>query len=697
MFGNSPVHTHGKNPMNNWTKYLAVMAALALLACGEAAGPELSRVDGAQHGGRVGKADDARGALAGRRTPPRVEIEILGLETLTPAEREAFRTDTDGDGLADLFEIYAGTDPETPDSDFDGLGDREELYVHGTNPGKADSDGDGLLDPEELELGTWPDRADSDGDGFDDADEVAAGTGALDADDWPAPAEVGEDTLPRITGRTVRRLRKAVQRGVDTPSLDVNHDGVVDADDVELAEFLRRRRNRRQLARPERGEELDVVEIELDHDGHTLDPCMLAPDISPLVFRFLDQPRFENDEAPEWAIRALLRISTRAFNAAGCDIDGDGVPDLRVDLDGDGQAEGFDVDGDGRIDLFERPPVARPDVAAGDEDDADEADEDEDDGLIGRACDREDPSCCHGDDCDQDGAGDDDEEQEEEEPCCYEPICTWAGAHVDVPSASDTGTIVDDWVNSDQKRRKYEYGPTHLLYSNRYSGNCLASATGGEMSMASSGSCYMKVNMRCARPRNTECERPCRECTARGAGYGNYHSSVEVHAWEGVTCWPFATNRNNVAAADAAEILTCGNSRGDNENLASGDSVTISRSLTVGAEIGKDKDGVSLGGSAQFSIGESRVVGTGTHKADVRVANEGECFPAVSVVNSGGRIINSSDNRAGGYGWVRTEYRGNAIWARSNCIGTDYNDWHTNGWSPADGEALLNAWKATLP
>ncbi len=636
----------------NWTKYLAVVTAVTLLACGEGAGPELEQVEGVAPAGVADKADEASFAERRRRPAPQVDVEILGLSTLTQVERAALDRDTDGDGLADLFEIYAGTDPETPDSDFDGLGDGEELYEHGTHPGREDTDGDGLMDAEELELGTWPDLRDTDGDGFDDADEVAAQTDALSAEDWPVPPEVTEQSVPRVTRRTVRRLRRAVRRGVENPSLDLNHDGVVDGDDVELAEWLRRRRNRRGLVRAGGGEDLDVLEVEVepDHSDHELEACGLAPAISPLVFRFLDQPHFGGNNAPEYAVRALLRMSTAAFNDADCDVDGDERPDRRIDRDGDGVSEGFDTDGDGQVDI------------------------------------------------DEDGREDgDEEEEEEEETCCYDPICTWAPAHVDVPSTSDTGLLVDDWVNSDQKRRKYESGPTHLLYSNRYSGNCVASPTGGNMNMAASGSCYMKVNMRCAKPKNTRCERPCHECTAHGEGYGNYHSKVEVHSWEGVTCWPFATNRNNVAAADAAEILTCGKSRGDSESLASGDAVTISRSMTIGASVGKDKDGVSLGASAQFSIGESRVVGTGTHKAEVRVANEAKCFPAVSVVNSGGRIINSSDNRAGGYAWVRTEYRGNAVWARSSCIEADYLALHHHGWSLADGEALMDTWIATLP
>jgi hypothetical protein len=70
------------------------------------------------------------------------------------------RPDSDGDGLADAFELerrQAGW-PFSPiliDTDTDGLTDRQEMQL-GTNPGRADSDNDGLKDGEEL----WHERYD---------------------------------------------------------------------------------------------------------------------------------------------------------------------------------------------------------------------------------------------------------------------------------------------------------------------------------------------------------------------------------------------------------------------------------------------------------------------------------------------------------------------------------------------------------
>ena len=58
------------------------------------------------------------------------------------------------------------------DSDGDGLTDKEEEWVLGTDPASPDSDGDGLPDGDEIGLGTDPRSADSDSDGIGDGDEV---------------------------------------------------------------------------------------------------------------------------------------------------------------------------------------------------------------------------------------------------------------------------------------------------------------------------------------------------------------------------------------------------------------------------------------------------------------------------------------------------------------------------------------------
>ena len=108
-------------------------------------------------------------------------------------------SDRDADGIADEREVVLGTDPDQTDSDGDGLADGFELNELGTNPALVDSDNDGMgdgferaagfdplaageedLDPDEdglsnageYEYGCDPHRADSDGDLIDDGLEV---------------------------------------------------------------------------------------------------------------------------------------------------------------------------------------------------------------------------------------------------------------------------------------------------------------------------------------------------------------------------------------------------------------------------------------------------------------------------------------------------------------------------------------------
>lgn len=64
--------------------------------------------------------------------------------------------DSDGDGLSNDEERIAGTSVANPDTDEDGLGDREEVKKYGTDPKKTDTDGDGYTDGAEVENGYNP-------------------------------------------------------------------------------------------------------------------------------------------------------------------------------------------------------------------------------------------------------------------------------------------------------------------------------------------------------------------------------------------------------------------------------------------------------------------------------------------------------------------------------------------------------------
>lgn len=103
--------------------------------------------------------------------------------------------DSDGDGLSDSvedFQLAGITSPTSSDtdqddvsdadedSDDDGLTNAAEVLRH-TAPGKADSDSDGLSDGDEVDGGTDPTDSDTDTDGLDDGAEGDFGFDPLDA------------------------------------------------------------------------------------------------------------------------------------------------------------------------------------------------------------------------------------------------------------------------------------------------------------------------------------------------------------------------------------------------------------------------------------------------------------------------------------------------------------------------------------
>lgn len=133
------------------------------------------------------------------------EVIIDEIGEVTPDWED--KTDTDGDGLPDVYEKYRyDTDPQNPDTDGDRLPDGYEVITLHTNPSLTDTDGNGITDDmedfdsdnltnyEEYVLGTDPFSADTDEDGLSDGDEVniyntdplnpdSDGDGVLDGDE----------------------------------------------------------------------------------------------------------------------------------------------------------------------------------------------------------------------------------------------------------------------------------------------------------------------------------------------------------------------------------------------------------------------------------------------------------------------------------------------------------------------------------
>ena len=90
----------------------------------------------------------------------------------------------DSDGLSNLEEYVAGTDPTLNDTDEDGLDDDDELNIYMTDPTDADSDDDGLSDGDEILIHlTDANDNDSDNDGMLDGWEIEHGFAPNDGSD----------------------------------------------------------------------------------------------------------------------------------------------------------------------------------------------------------------------------------------------------------------------------------------------------------------------------------------------------------------------------------------------------------------------------------------------------------------------------------------------------------------------------------
>lgn len=140
--------------------------------------------------------------------------------------------DSDGDGLTDKFEItqLAGwTQPDTPDTDKDGVLDGDE-----------DIDSDGLSNRQEQDLGTSPLKPDTDGDGVNDGTEVAHGSNPLVADQPPAPPLAGDPppitpvpTATDVDGDGLVDFLETDEYSTDPANPDTDGDGLSDGAEID--------------------------------------------------------------------------------------------------------------------------------------------------------------------------------------------------------------------------------------------------------------------------------------------------------------------------------------------------------------------------------------------------------------------------------------------------------------------------------
>lgn len=135
---------------------------------------------------------------------------------------DPFDVDTDGDGLTDGFEASNKSRPTKVDTDGDGINDRDE-FRRAIRPSTFDKDTDldGLTDVEEKRYGSQTKVPDTDGDSFSDGEEILAlGTNPLQAQD-NADAD-GDGILDSVE----------LERGTDPQNPDSDGDGLLDGQEA---------------------------------------------------------------------------------------------------------------------------------------------------------------------------------------------------------------------------------------------------------------------------------------------------------------------------------------------------------------------------------------------------------------------------------------------------------------------------------
>jgi hypothetical protein len=176
---------------------------------------------------------------------------------------DPLNSDVEGDGLTDGYEVSRGMFALNPDSDYDHLSDKEEVFAGSdgfvTDPLKSDTDGDGLPDAVEVSAygdadpgnQTDPTKMDTDGDGLPDGwidgwsygKDVRGATSAISFKDGIKQPWEGEDLnldgAVNTSAFSVDRSDSARSTGGETdPKLaDTDSDGMPDGWELWVRDF----------------------------------------------------------------------------------------------------------------------------------------------------------------------------------------------------------------------------------------------------------------------------------------------------------------------------------------------------------------------------------------------------------------------------------------------------------------------------
>jgi len=277
----------------------------------------------------------------GDGVPDGREVLFDGTDPLDELSVEVDK-DPDGDGLATVDELIAGTDPDRPDTDGDGIVDSAEAYgdldtdglcgyeenIFGTDPDNPDTDGDGVLDEDEA-------LADSDGDGLVLIDEVRFGTSDDSPDTDGDGATDYDEAVFDLDGDGLTGFEEVTLFGTEPDEIDTDGDGFPDGQEIAVGT-----------------DPLAVVSSPadvLDLDGDGLSGAEeLAAGTDP---DFADTDGDGHSDGVERIIGSDPADSS-ITNLMLADTDGDGLADNEETFYGT-RADAADTDGDGYTDGIE--------------------------------------------------------------------------------------------------------------------------------------------------------------------------------------------------------------------------------------------------------------------------------------------------------------------------------------------------------
>lgn len=154
------------------------------------------------------------------------------LNPLSAEGNDGATADIDHDGLTNLEEQSAGSNPRNPDTDGDWLSDTQEVGL-GTNPALADTDGDGLLDGFECTINSNPLQPDSDSDGMNDGWEYQHRNAGFDPSvDNAVDANPDNDFGADPDGDSLTNGQEC-EWNTNPSGMDEDEDGVADGYDTD--------------------------------------------------------------------------------------------------------------------------------------------------------------------------------------------------------------------------------------------------------------------------------------------------------------------------------------------------------------------------------------------------------------------------------------------------------------------------------